>query len=111
VAFSINGESLTEETVSLDAGETTYVPVSFSLEVKGGQEYTIETADDTVSGTISVDPVASDGSPERTSETITATSRSDDPSTETGDGFGPGFGAVAALLALLFSVVGVHRRT
>lgn len=44
------------------------------------------------------------------SDDTTSVTTADEPTTEAGDGFGPGFGPVAALLALVVSGLLAHRR-
>ncbi|MFW6018291.1 MAG: CARDB domain-containing protein, partial [Halapricum sp.] len=120
VDVSVDGATVTDESVSIDAGESTRVSATFTLQAQGEHTFAVETTDDSTSGTITAESdtdegttdesttdreAAGSGQTDRTTDdpeqsNREATTQQDDD-TESGDGFGPGFGLVAALIVIV----------
>ncbi|MCU4717564.1 CARDB domain-containing protein [Halapricum hydrolyticum] len=128
VEFSVDGATLSDEPIALDAGENTRVSASFAFSLQGEHTFTVETSDGSASGTIvaespSGDDTTTDQETEQTTDEGGQTDRETDESgqtddgettrqddaAESGDGFGPGFGVVAALLAIVILGVALAR--
>ncbi|PSQ57569.1 MAG: hypothetical protein BRD23_08385, partial [Halobacteriales archaeon SW_9_67_25] len=117
LALEANGQSLTTETVSIAAGDETSVDLSASIDQAGTYDITVNGSP---VGTLEVagpeGEVPDEGTPTTDSESA---GESDDgtpsagatPTPETDGVFGPGFGVIVALLAVLVaSLLAVRRR-
>ncbi|WP_229111242.1 CARDB domain-containing protein [Halapricum desulfuricans] len=98
VDVTIDGATVTDKTVSVEADSSTRVSATFTLQAQGEHTYSVATGDDSMSSAITAESADSDQIPDQSTGGPTTQSGEE---TASGDGFGPGFGVVAALMAII----------
>ncbi|WP_229113486.1 CARDB domain-containing protein [Halapricum desulfuricans] len=96
VDVSVDGATVTDKTVPVEADDSTRVSATFTLQAQGEHTFSVATGDDSMSDAITAESADSDRTPDQS--TGGSTTQSDEETTS-GDGSGPGFGVVAALVA------------
>lgn len=108
IPLSVDGETVTTRTVSLDAGESKTISFTYQFSEQGSYEVAVG---NTVAGTVTVEPAEQSGDGTG-AENAGSDGSGDDASETTSTGM-PGFGGLTALLAALLALLSlafVRRR-